>query len=188
MSQSSIEDYIDETRIINPRSQRLVFTWNNYKNTEQWDLILTEFFLRIDVVYYIYGKEKGEQGTPHLQGYFICNKRIYKNIPGQTKVVCFEDFPYDGAYLGQHMKIWADRYTFIGETKGSQIKIVPRSFFFIVTANYSVMADELLKGFLQKKSSFRKTDEEIDQYKLVLPWLDGWKINEVKDKFWPKQK
>lgn len=64
--------------------------------------------------------------------------------PGQTKVVCFEDFPQDGAYLGQHMKIWADRYTLIGETKGGQIKIVPGTFFFIVTANQII--DDIFKN------------------------------------------
>lgn len=78
MSQLSIEDL--KGGDINPRSTRWVFTWNNYENTPQWDLILDQFFLKIGVVYYIYGKEEGEEShTPHLQGYFRCDKRIYKN-------------------------------------------------------------------------------------------------------------
>ena len=54
------------------------------------------------------------------------------------RVVVLEDFPSDGAHFTQLMKIWSDRYTFIGEIKGGQLQINPGKFFLIVTSNYSM--------------------------------------------------
>lgn len=57
------------------------------------------------------------------------------------KVVIIEDFdPASGKYLAQHLKIWADRYLFIGECKGTHQPIYPGSFILIVTSNYSIDA------------------------------------------------
>lgn len=36
------------------------------------------------------------------------------------------------------MKIWMDRYTFVGETKGAQIQIFPGNWIFIVTSNFKI--------------------------------------------------
>jgi MoxR-like ATPase len=36
----------------------------------------------------------------------------------------------------QHLKIWGDRYPFIGETKGSAVMVEPRRFFVIITSNF----------------------------------------------------
>lgn len=54
------------------------------------------------------------------------------------RLVLFEDFPKEGQFLAQLMKIWADRYSFIGEIKGSSVIIEPGNFFLIVTSNYSI--------------------------------------------------
>jgi hypothetical protein len=54
-----------------------------------------------------------------------------------TKVL-IEDWPPRpaGDMLVQHLKVWADRYCFIGETKGSALLIAPGRYFFIITSNY----------------------------------------------------
>lgn len=49
------------------RARRWTFTWNNY--TEE-DLSQLSQYFETTAEYYIIGKEIGESGTPHLQGYF----------------------------------------------------------------------------------------------------------------------
>lgn len=58
----------------------------------------------------------------------------------QTKCVIVEDYPCRpmGNMLVQHMKIWGDRYPFIGETKGSEVWVEPGRFILIVTSNYPI--------------------------------------------------
>lgn len=57
-----------------------------------------------------------------------------------TKLVILEDYPAApaGNALVQHMKIWGDRYSFVGECKGSHTFIEPGRFFFIITSNYPI--------------------------------------------------
>jgi len=52
---------------------------------------------------------------------------------GQDTVI-IDDWEKD-CHLGHYLKIWADRYDFIGETKGGSVRIRPRHIF--VTSNYS---------------------------------------------------
>lgn len=54
------------------------------------------------------------------------------------KVVLIEDFPNDAKMLGGYMKLWADRYTFTAEIKGTQSYVNPGTYFLIVTSNYSM--------------------------------------------------
>lgn len=48
------------------------FTLNNYNGSE-YDEIVSK--IQSSSIYYIIGKEVGESGTPHLQGYFVLGKR-----------------------------------------------------------------------------------------------------------------
>lgn len=50
--------------------RNFVFTLNNYSEEETNSILLSELF-----AYVIFGKEKGEGGTPHLQGYAELKKR-----------------------------------------------------------------------------------------------------------------
>ena len=55
----------------NPRLRRMSFTLNNYTDIE-FTHLLTEF----EKYKYIIGKEVGESGTPHLQGYVEFGKQV----------------------------------------------------------------------------------------------------------------
>jgi len=56
------------------RSKSFCFTLNNYSEEEDVEL---EAKLNELAAYWIIGREEGESGTPHLQGYFQLRKRAY---------------------------------------------------------------------------------------------------------------
>jgi len=56
---------------VQKRYRNIVFTLNNYSHTEYTDLLNHDAFK-----YIIIGKEVGESGTPHLQGYGEFKKQI----------------------------------------------------------------------------------------------------------------
>lgn len=62
-------------------STRYCFTWNNYDDAS---LAFLEAFASEHSLYLVYGKEVGESGTPHLQGFFTMKNP--KRITGLRKL------------------------------------------------------------------------------------------------------
>lgn len=52
----------------------------------------------------------------------------------QDEIALLEDWGPDQKCLGHHLKIWADRYPFLAEVKGTVIKIRPKQI--VVTSNF----------------------------------------------------
>lgn len=74
------------------------------------------------------------------RGYRIYNKLANKWWDGYNgeEIVLVEDLdPEVCSKLVHHIKLWADRYTFTGEVKGSSIRVEP-SFQLIITSNFSL--------------------------------------------------
>lgn len=80
-------------------------------------------------------------------------------IPGGHKCVIIEDVPRDAVALVQHMKIWSDRYPYLGEIKGGSININPGDHFLIITSNYSI--EEALPGAEMDIKAIKRRFQEI---------------------------
>lgn len=90
-------------------AKRWCFTLNNYTDAELAHVLL---FFREQCSYGIVGREVGEGGTPHLQGYFILQRKLRlrqckdkvserahfesaRGTPAESRVYCAKDGQYD---------------------------------------------------------------------------------------------
>lgn len=80
----------------NDRCRRFCFTWNNYPLDAEEQLRC--FFDRKHAVYLVFGREVGESGTPHLQGYVHLKDAItFRALKSQLPSVHIERARGDGA-------------------------------------------------------------------------------------------
>jgi len=68
--------------------------------------------------------------------YLKPRNKWWDSYRGEDYVLFEEPGKKDAEWLGEFLKIWADRYAFQGEVKGSSRMIRPK--YFIVTSNYSI--------------------------------------------------
>jgi len=87
---------------------------------------------------------------------------------GEETVLIDEWELSSGKFLGHHLKIWADRYPFKPEIKGSSLP-PQRPKRIIVTSNYSITdcfgADPILLAAIQRR--FREINFDTNPYKYV---------------------
>ena len=114
---------------------------------------------------------------------------MHYNTYNMWKFKDFEKDPYNLEFAAKLSETWTmfnDELIFktINQQVGRGIyrRLIHERNQFLNWVKY--MCDQKKDEFLKKKISFRQADEDIDQLKLVLPWLDGWNIEKTAEKLW----
>lgn len=149
-------EIIADAKIMNPQQFEEAHPEEWYKNRERVMRVMIEAAPQKSKPWdgdlhgknlWIWGKPgigKSRWANMLMDNEFIYKKNFNKWWDGyklfETKLVILEDYPAApaGNALCQHMKIWGDRYQFIGECKGSHTYVEPGRFFFIITSNYPI--------------------------------------------------
>jgi hypothetical protein len=96
------------------------------------------------------------------EAYFkLCNKWWDGFNPAIHKYVIIDDIDKNHSVLAYHLKIWADRYAFMAETKGGALAIRPDKI--VATSNYSIEdifgPDESAVDAIRRRFSVMHMDE-----------------------------
>jgi len=131
----------------------------------------------------------------------LCNDDFYPKLMNKwwdgyqgEEVVILDDFELE-SHLGHHLKIWADHFSFLAETKGGMLRIRPKRI--IITSNYSphdcFPETELQNAILRRFKVQRMGDEarrfpHFEPYSLlngvktpVIPFISNLVIPDTPD-------
>lgn len=92
--------------------------------------------------------------------YFKMQNKWWDGYQDQPAII-LDDF--DSKELGHHLKIWADQYAFVAETKGHALFIRPKVF--IITSNYQpkdLWTDSVLLSAIERRFNIVKVLPRVD--------------------------
>ncbi len=108
------------------------------------------------------GTGKSRRARAESVSYFVKNLNKWWDCYQNEDDVILDDFSVDTArYLSTHLKLWSDRYAFVGEVKGTARWIRPKRI--IVTSNYSIellwMDDNVLQDAISRRFTIVHMDD-----------------------------
>ena len=134
------------------------------------------------------GKSHFARQVLGAEGYYPkLNNKWWDGYQSQ-KVVIMEDVDKETIkFLHHHLKIWADRWGFLGETKGGAVAPIHR--WLVVTSNYSIMdilkdledrqlREAITRRFMRFEMLSRDEIKNWDTYETVTPRLWPPSLNE----------